>query len=297
MRAIARINLDAWLMLAINEAIMWSPPRERAAYYHEKYVKGHTKSLKTEKDLRFAVVLDDELEAEDVEPGQTLTSAVGAAPPAARASIVEGEVAPLKGRVIAGIKYYLVAADGPHPDAGTQEIIDAMDTRQEQGMTRLQDENAKGHQQPHLVAERGMYNQSLEDHFVAGIVNARIHARSILGTHVLIDNLYTDPSHHRRGAGALLMKEATRYADELGLWSMLEASPAGRRLYEKCGFELQDDQTIWVDLKRWEDGVDRGAAFSEERLRENGGEPTPENGWYALHVMFRPPQANNAATR
>ncbi|KAF2793092.1 acyl-CoA N-acyltransferase [Melanomma pulvis-pyrius CBS 109.77] len=48
--------------------------------------------------------------------------------------------------------------------------------------------------------------------------------------------LVTDPEHHRRGAGALLVKWGTAQADAANLPSFLEASEAGRPLYARLGF-------------------------------------------------------------
>lgn len=49
--------------------------------------------------------------------------------------------------------------------------------------------------------------------------------------------LVTDPEHHRRGAGALLVNWGTQQADKAQLPSFLEASPVGKPLYARLGFE------------------------------------------------------------
>jgi hypothetical protein len=110
----------------------------------------------------------------------------------------------------------------------------------------------------------------------------------MIGTHILIDNIYTDPAHHRRGAGAMLMRVATQHADELGWPSMLEASPLGMKLYESVGYEILPGKDIWIDLKRWENGGDRGVEYSEKRQAEVGGVRTSQDGWYAQMIMVRP---------
>lgn len=55
--------------------------------------------------------------------------------------------------------------------------------------------------------------------------------------YVLLHILATDPMHHRRGIGALQLKWGLDEADRLGLPAYLEASPMGRPLYAKWGFE------------------------------------------------------------
>lgn len=49
--------------------------------------------------------------------------------------------------------------------------------------------------------------------------------------------LVTAPDEQRRGAGNMLLKWGLERADRAGLPSYLESSEAGRRLYEKHGFE------------------------------------------------------------
>lgn len=53
---------------------------------------------------------------------------------------------------------------------------------------------------------------------------------------IVLHMLVTDPEHHRRGAGALLVKWGTAQADAANLPSFLEASNAGRPLYARLGF-------------------------------------------------------------
>ena len=62
----------------------------------------------------------------------------------------------------------------------------------------------------------------------------------------LLDTL---PAHQRRGAGTQLVKWGAAVADQHGLPSYLEASPAGYQLYRKFGFE--DLENIDMDLTRW----------------------------------------------
>lgn len=50
----------------------------------------------------------------------------------------------------------------------------------------------------------------------------------------------TDPAHHRRGAGGQLLKYASDEADRLGIPCYLEATDAGKPLYEKHGYRTID---------------------------------------------------------
>lgn len=61
--------------------------------------------------------------------------------------------------------------------------------------------------------------------------------------------LITDPEHHRRGAGALLVKWGTSRADTHNLSSFLEASEAGKPLYSRLGFEAVHEEVF--DLAKW----------------------------------------------
>ncbi|KAB8294787.1 hypothetical protein EYC80_006748 [Monilinia laxa] len=53
-----------------------------------------------------------------------------------------------------------------------------------------------------------------------------------------LDILAVDPEYQRRGAGRLLVRWGTAIADELGYMAIVEASEAGRHLYESEGFEF-----------------------------------------------------------
>jgi len=89
-------------------------------------------------------------------------------------------------------------------------------------------------------------NRAAREMFMASIFDSRW---SVLGTkpHVILESLVCLPDHHRRGAGGMLVKWGTDKADELGLLSYLEASPQGKGLYLKHGFqairELKSDLT------------------------------------------------------
>lgn len=67
--------------------------------------------------------------------------------------------------------------------------------------------------------------------------------KDVMGTrpHAYLVGLVTDPDHGRRGAGGLLVQWGLDQADELGLDTYLDASPMGKGLYEKNGFETVKD--------------------------------------------------------
>jgi GNAT superfamily N-acetyltransferase len=67
--------------------------------------------------------------------------------------------------------------------------------------------------------------------------------------HVYLRLLATDPAHHRRGAGAMLLAWGLAEADRLQLPSYLETTSDGMPLYERHGFREVD--TVAQDLTRW----------------------------------------------
>ena len=67
----------------------------------------------------------------------------------------------------------------------------------------------------------------------------------LLVLHILI----TDPAHHRRGAGSMLIKWGTTQADVAQLPCFLESSVMGRPLYAKCGFTARQEQKF--DLTKY----------------------------------------------
>lgn len=266
-KAIARVHLAAWMVIPLMQTIMYQPELTSAAKRAD-YLEGDTKSLKTEKEVRFVVVIDDALTPdEDDEYEDDDKEDVGS-----------GHGGRPKGRVIAAMKYYLVPSTGPHPDTDTQKEID-----RRSNAANMDTASAATHPSP----SDSHMNDALSNLFVEKLVAIRQEVTALIGTHVLIDNIYTDPAHHRRGAGAMLMRVATQHADELGWPSMLEASPLGMKLYESAGYEVLPGKDIWIDLKRWENGGDKGVGYSEKRLVELGGERRSQDGWYAQVVMVR----------
>ncbi|KAI0509241.1 hypothetical protein F5B22DRAFT_367772 [Xylaria bambusicola] len=61
------------------------------------------------------------------------------------------------------------------------------------------------------------------------------------GVYVL-ELLAVHPRYQRLGAGAALVSWGTRAADEAGVKAVVEGTPAGRRLYEKCGFSTEIEE-------------------------------------------------------
>jgi len=70
-------------------------------------------------------------------------------------------------------------------------------------------------------------------------------AENLAVLHILI----TDPDHHRRGAGAKLVRWGTEQADASQLPCFLESSVMGRPLYTRCGFTPRHEQRF--DLKKY----------------------------------------------
>ncbi|OJD29014.1 gnat family acetyltransferase [Diplodia corticola] len=67
--------------------------------------------------------------------------------------------------------------------------------------------------------------------------------------HYFLNLLVTHPGHHRRGAGAMLIRWGTEQADKAGLICFLEATETGRALYKRHGFE--DQNTVEFDLSEY----------------------------------------------
>ncbi|KAL1886154.1 hypothetical protein Plec18167_000083 [Paecilomyces lecythidis] len=65
--------------------------------------------------------------------------------------------------------------------------------------------------------------------------------------------LATLPEYQRRGAGSLLMTEFCKQADETGHKSYVEASPLGRPVYQRFGFETQGTFHAMVDGEPYTD--------------------------------------------
>lgn len=56
-------------------------------------------------------------------------------------------------------------------------------------------------------------------------------------SHCYLSNLTTHPEDQGRGAGTILTRWGCEVADDHGVPTYVQSSPAGRQTYEKCGFE------------------------------------------------------------
>jgi GNAT superfamily N-acetyltransferase len=83
--------------------------------------------------------------------------------------------------------------------------------------------------------------------------------REIMATRpfVYLDVLFTHPKHHRRGAGAMMIKWGVDLADEFGLEAYHESSVEARPLYERFGYKvLKAVEFPMADYGRPDLGVD-----------------------------------------
>jgi GNAT superfamily N-acetyltransferase len=71
-----------------------------------------------------------------------------------------------------------------------------------------------------------------------------MHVGMLIAADLDLDMLGTHPDYHGRGMGSQLLKWGLEKADRDGLEAYLSASPAGRPLYEKNGFELVDSEEL-----------------------------------------------------
>jgi ribosomal protein S18 acetylase RimI-like enzyme len=70
-----------------------------------------------------------------------------------------------------------------------------------------------------------------------------------LGSNVAIFNIATPPEHRRRGYGAAVTARAV--ADGLAagaMWSWLQSSPDGYRVYEGLGFRTIESWPCWIAM-------------------------------------------------
>lgn len=252
LRSIAWIHLQAWLTVPLMKTIYYGPPESYPGVVAAN-LERHSKAFVEDFD----------------KPGETCRFAVVVDDELSEdEGEAETEGQKPKGKLIAAIKYYLI-----DPTASTTNSASSSSSRTWPPYS----------------------NVLLATDFWSHLVRSRTQLASLLGRHVLVDNLYTDPGHHRRGAGGMLMQHAVDEADRLGWPSMLEASPKGVGVYEKVGFRRiraggEGEGEIWVDLKRWQDGGDRGVDFSERRLKDDGGRG---EGWYCQVIMVRPAKGSN----
>ena len=99
--------------------------------------------------------------------------------------------------------------------------------------------------------ERGFSPDCNEALMVEFFGNIAKYKKQILGgkAHVLLNLLATHPSYHRRGVGAMQLRWGSEHADRLGLPCYLEASPMGKPLYLREGYEVVSDFPF--DAKKW----------------------------------------------
>ncbi|KAI8965119.1 acyl-CoA N-acyltransferase [Daldinia sp. FL1419] len=81
------------------------------------------------------------------------------------------------------------------------------------------------------------------DDFFSRMEKAHAHVVGDRG-HVFLEVLATKEEFRKRGYGSALVKWGTELADQLGLECYLDASPAGKPLYEAHGYVEQDVSTI-----------------------------------------------------
>ncbi|OCK80868.1 acyl-CoA N-acyltransferase [Lepidopterella palustris CBS 459.81] len=102
-------------------------------------------------------------------------------------------------------------------------------------------------------------NVAAEKDFVEYLANSRrewMGGKPFYFMHVLA----THPDHHRRGAGAMLLKWGLDQADKAGLPSYLEASDMGRPLYERLGYRPVKE--TFFDLSKYgAEGMERNTAM------------------------------------
>ncbi|KAI3322321.1 hypothetical protein HD806DRAFT_122043 [Xylariaceae sp. AK1471] len=98
------------------------------------------------------------------------------------------------------------------------------------------------------------------------ILSKKWNAEEMLGLSLLC----TSPKYHRRGAAKALLLPMLAIADAAGLRSYLEATPAGRPIYEKLGYRT-------VEVKEF------------DLTALTGGK---SNGIFKLSIMIREPQSS-----
>ena len=256
----SRIHLAAWLTVPLMRAIYFSDEEDARKGYVASMLERDRRAFIEDPKCRFAVVLDDEVEEDEGEEAE------------GKEKVIIG------GKVIAAIKYYFF--DGPPASPAP------VSTSTSSVSQPLQDSSP--------IPFPPQTHTPLAQDFRGHLLSARADLTAHLGPHILIDNLYTDPSQHRRGAGSMLMRHACAVADAHNLPAMLEASPVGVGVYASVGFEkitwdgMDGKGGLWVDLQRWEDGLDKGIEFTETRIREGGGEMGNGDGWYLQVLMIRP---------
>ncbi|KAF2877438.1 hypothetical protein BDV95DRAFT_147363 [Massariosphaeria phaeospora] len=76
------------------------------------------------------------------------------------------------------------------------------------------------------------------------LVNRRRKLKETDGHLLSLNFLAVDPRYQRRGAGTMLTRWGTAFADERGIEIIVEASPMSVELFTKEGFNLLDDHEL-----------------------------------------------------
>lgn len=96
-----------------------------------------------------------------------------------------------------------------------------------------------------------IYENNQDRDYAQGVVDAFLATRNQAikerdGNVIALDILTVDPAYQRQKVGSCLVEWGTRKADEMGFDAIVESSVFGRGLYEKHGFEYQNDVQVTV---------------------------------------------------
>ncbi|KAL8818295.1 MAG: hypothetical protein Q9191_007974 [Dirinaria sp. TL-2023a] len=114
---------------------------------------------------------------------------------------------------------------------------------------------ASGEREPELSGD--FWETQDEKNYAACLYEGFLRPRretvdAVRGLVVSLDILAVDPKHQRRGGGTKLMEWGVKLADEVGAEMCVEASPAGKQLYERHGFRVTEKVVLMVPQK-WAD--------------------------------------------
>ncbi|GAP88877.2 putative GNAT family acetyltransferase [Rosellinia necatrix] len=113
----------------------------------------------------------------------------------------------------------------------------------------------------------GVWPDPADRAFMAGLWEDYVKPRSQAvresqgeGVYVL-ELLAVHPGYQRLGAGAALVTWGTMAADELQVKAVVEGTPAGRRVYEKCGLRVEIEEMPFDLLQGFTDRAKPKLAF------------------------------------
>lgn len=92
-----------------------------------------------------------------------------------------------------------------------------------------------------------------EKEFAQKVMN-EFHSRRYIhmtGPHALLDLCFTSPKYQRQGIASMLVQYGIDRADKEGWTSFTEASPRGRPVYARLGFEVREEVRL-----RWDEAGD-----------------------------------------